>query len=63
MLTLLVYLLIFCAVAYLVWWAIGAMALPQPVRVVAIVLMAIIGIVFLLQLVGGAGPMPHLSLR
>ena len=63
MITLLIYLLIFCAICYLVWWAMNSMAVPQPVRVVAVVIMAIIGIVFLLQFLPAGGSLGHLGLR
>lgn len=53
MLTLLVYLLIFLVVCSLVYWVIGQLALPQPVRLVAVVVMALVAIVFLLQLIYG----------
>lgn len=57
---LLVYLLVFLLICAIVWYVIGQLSLPPPVRMVAIVIMAIVAIVFLLQFVGGA---PHLSLR
>lgn len=60
MLTLLVYLLVFLLIASVVWWVIGQLALPQPVRMVAAVIMAIVAVIFLLEMVGG---LPHLALR
>lgn len=60
MLTLLVYLLVFLLIASVVWWVIGQLALPQPVRMVAVVIMAIVAVIFLLEMVGG---LPHLALR
>lgn len=60
MISLLVYLVVFLLVASLIWWVIGQLALPQPVRMVAVVIMALVAIVFLLSLVGGLGPLPHL---
>lgn len=57
---LLIYLLIMLVIFSIVWWVIGQLTLPQPVRMVVIVVMAIVAIVFLLGLVG---PMPHLGLR
>jgi hypothetical protein len=55
MITLLIYILIFCLFASLVWYVINRLALPEPVRLIVVVIMAIIGIVFLLSLVGGVG--------
>lgn len=60
MLTLLVYLLVFLLIASVVWWVIGQLALPQPVRMVAVVIMAIVAVIFLLEMVGR---LPHLALR
>jgi hypothetical protein len=53
----LIYLLVGLVICSLVWWVITQLALPQPIRVVAVVVMAIVAIFFLLELVG---PMPHL---
>lgn len=53
MLTLLIYLLIFLGVCAIVWWTVTQMGLPQPVRVIAVVVMAIVGLLFLLQLLPG----------
>lgn len=60
MLALLVYTLIGLAIFAIVYWTLGQLSLPQPVRTVAVVIMALIAIVFLLSLVGGLGPLPHL---
>ena len=54
--SLLVALLIFA----IVWWAINQLSLPPPVRMVAVVIMAIVALVFLLQFVGGI-PSLHLA--
>ena len=60
MLTLLIYLLIFCLVAALVWYLIGMLPLPQPVRMIVIVVFCLIGLLWLLQFVGG---LPGLGLH
>ena len=54
---LLIYLLVFLLICAIVWYVIGQLSLPPPVRMVAIVVMAIVAIVLLLQFVGGS--MPH----
>lgn len=53
---LIIYLLIALVIFAIVWWVIGQLSLPPPVRMVAIVVMALIAILFLLQLVGGGVP-------
>lgn len=53
---LIIYLLIALVIFAIVWWVIGQLSLPPPVRMVAIVVMALVAILFLLQLVGGGVP-------
>lgn len=53
MLNLLIALLVICLIAYLVWWAISQIPLPEPIRVVVIVIFAIIMIVVLLKFIPG----------
>jgi hypothetical protein len=59
MITLLVYLLVILIVMALGWWILSQIPLPPPIgnvaRVVFVVICAIVLIVFLLNLVGGAG--------
>jgi hypothetical protein len=50
MIDLLIYLLIAALIFGLVYWALTQIPLPQPVRVVVIVVMAIIAILFLVRL-------------
>lgn len=52
--SLLITLLVFLLIAAIVWYVINALSLPPPIRMVAIVVMAIVAIVMLLQLVPGA---------
>ncbi len=54
---LLISLLVVVLILGLVYWALNAVPLPQPVRVVAIVIVAIIGIIALLRFL----PVGHLS--
>lgn len=44
------YLLIALAVLAIIWWAITQMGLPQPARIVASVVLALVAIVLLLRL-------------
>lgn len=55
--SLLISLLIFVLVLGLIYWVITLIPLPPPFRTVALVIMAIIAIIFLLQFLG---PLPHL---
>ena len=50
-------LIILLAVVAIAWWAINQMALPQPMRIIAVVVIAIVAIVILLEYV------PHAGLR
>jgi hypothetical protein len=49
LITLLVYLVIIA----IIWWVIGQLSLPPPIRLVAIIVIAIVAIFMLLSLVGG----------
>lgn len=60
MLTLLIYFVIILLVFSVVYWVLQQLALPQPIRMVAVVVMALIAVIFLLSLVGGLGPLPRL---
>lgn len=55
MISLLVTLLILCLICAVAWWAIQHLPLPEPFRWVAVVVIAIIAIVLLLQLLPAAG--------
>lgn len=55
MISLLIYLLIGLLIFALVWWALNQMPLPQPVRMVAIVVMVIVAILFLVNLLPAVG--------
>ncbi len=57
----LIALLILVAMAAIVWWAITQMSLPQPLRVVVIVVFAIIALFLLGDMVGLEGF--HLRVR
>ena len=50
MLQLLVGLLIFLVIASVVWWAVGMLPLPTPVRPIVLVVLVIIFLVYMLSL-------------
>lgn len=47
--------IVFLGVACILWWLVEKLTLPQPLRIVVIVLAALVGIYFLLSI----GPPPH----
>ena len=49
----LISLLIFLVIVAILWWALNSLGLPQPVRVVAIAIIAIVALVFLGGLLTG----------
>lgn len=51
----LIYLLIVCAIIYVAWWGLSKIPLPEPVRIIVIVVICIAALLFLLQLLQG-GP-------
>lgn len=55
MLGLLVTLIILLAIAGVLWWAITNLGLPEPVRIVAITIVAIVCLIVLLSLLPGVG--------
>lgn len=59
MLSLLVTLLIVLLVIGLVYWAVNSIPLPQPVRVIAVVIIALVGAIYLLSLLPGTGVALH----
>lgn len=57
MVSLLISLLVLALIAYLVWWAIGAMGLPDPIKTVFLVIMLIILILVLVRAIPGVNIM------
>lgn len=55
MLSLLISLIVLLAICAVLWWALGALALPEPVRIVAICLMVIAVLIVLFSLLPGGG--------
>ena len=54
MLQLLVSLLIFLVIASVVWWAVGMLPLPAPVRPIVLVVLVLIFLVYLLGMLPGS---------
>lgn len=52
MLELLIAIIVLCLVAYLLFWALSKIPLPEPVRVVVTVLIALLFLVFIVQRFG-----------
>ena len=50
---LLISLLVFLIIASVVWWAVGVLPLPSPVRPIVLVVLVLIFLVFLLGLLPG----------
>lgn len=50
---LLIYLLVIFAILGIAWWALSQIPLPQPFRIIAVVVMALIAIVVLLKILPG----------
>ncbi len=48
-------LLAFCAVLAVVWWGVNRLSVPEPIKTVVLVVMALIGLFVLWQLVMGGG--------
>jgi H+/Cl- antiporter ClcA len=51
--------LVFALIIAIVWWALQQLSLPQPIRMVVVVIIALIAILWLVQFLG-VGPSFHL---
>jgi len=49
---LLISIIVICLIAYIVFWALGQIPLPDPIRTVVVVLVALILLVFIIQRFG-----------
>lgn len=58
----LVYLVIWGLVLYVLWWAIGALGLPEPFNKVARVVLVLVTVIVLLNLLIGFAPGPRIRL-
>jgi hypothetical protein len=61
---LLVWILLLCLIAYIVYWALGQIPLPQPIRAIAVVVIALIFLVYIISrfgLVAGLALPPPLA--
>jgi hypothetical protein len=56
--SLLIWIVIFALVGYLLFWALGQIPLPQPVRTVVIVVVVLIFVIWLLRILGFAALWP-----
>ena len=63
LISLLVTIIVLGLVFYLLYWLVGQMPLPEPFRVVAIVILALAAVVVLLGLLFGHITVPVLQLR
>ena len=54
MLQLLVSLLIFLVIASVIWWAVGMLPLPAPVRPIVLVILVVIFLIMMLGLIPGS---------
>lgn len=60
--SLLITLLILVAIMGIIWYVIGMIPLPEPMRIVVIILFAVIAIVILLSLIPGVGGIVHIPM-
>lgn len=58
--TLLLYVVVLCLIAYLMYWLIGYIAPPEPIRKVAVVILVVVFIVALLYTLMGVVPLGRL---
>jgi len=56
MIATLIWLLVMLAIFAIVWWAIQQMGLPDPIKIVVVVIMAIIALLVLVSLLPGGRP-------
>ncbi len=49
LLSLLITIIVVALICYIIFWALGQMTLPQPIRTIIVVLVALILIVFIVQ--------------
>ena len=54
MLQLLISLLVFLVIASVVWWAVGMLPLPSPVRPIVLVVLVVIFLIMMLGLIPGS---------
>jgi len=61
MFTSLILILILLAAFALVWWAVGRIAIPEPIKTIVLVILGLIVLAFIYNAVSGGGL--HLSLK
>lgn len=60
MLTTLILILILLAAFSLVWWGVGRMAVPEPIKTIVLVIMGLVALVVIYQMVVGGWHAPML---
>jgi hypothetical protein len=51
-----IWIIVLCAIGAIVWWALGHFNVPQPFIVVAVAVIAILALLLLVQLLPGGSP-------
>lgn len=59
LISLLVFVLVFGLVSYLIFWAMGYLGVPEPIRKVVTVIVVVIGLILLLSNIPGVGTAHH----
>jgi len=62
LLSILITVIVLGLVFYLLYWMLGQIPLPEPFKVVALVLLGLFAVIVLLSLLFGWAPFPHLRL-
>ena len=55
MITTLLLLLILLAAFALVWWGVGRLAVPEPIKTIVLVILGLLALVFIYNMVSGGG--------
>lgn len=56
MITTIILILILLAAFSLVWWGIGRMAVPEPIKTIVLVILGLLALLFIYNMVVGNGP-------
>lgn len=55
MISLLITVVIFALICYVLFWLLGYLAVPEPIRKVVVVVVVLIAVVWILSMLGGVG--------